>query len=409
VASTLSTDLTDPSLYRRGFPHELFTDLRRQGKVLRHPKVTVPPFDQEIEFWAVVTHAEIQQANRDWETFSAGDGHSIVPASAGRRATTLLSMDPPEHTQMRRVINGGFTPKVIRQLEERIRVRTEKILDAAADRGDVDFVRDIAGPLPMHVIADIVGIPDDDRPEVFRLIERFVWGGLDPEQGLSMEERRQTERELFGYAMQLSAARRAEPGEDVWSILALGELGEVELGSFFIVLCGAGAETTRNALTQGIMALLAHPEQVDALRTEAALLASATEEVLRWSSPVSCFGRTVTRDVELGGQQLLAGERIGIFYPSGNRDDGVFADPFAFDIRRSPNPHLSFGGGGPHFCLGASLARTEMQVMLGELVRRFPSMEILGEPSWLGVGPANTVGATVNALPVRLGADTKPR
>jgi cholest-4-en-3-one 26-monooxygenase len=365
--------------------------------------VTIPPFDHEIDFWAVVTHAEIQQVNRDGATFSARDGHSIVPVSPNRRAQTVLSMDPPEHTHLRRMITAGFTPRAVAQLDERIRMWTTKLLDEAAERQEIDFVADIAGKLPMHVIGDIVGVPEADRDDVLRMVGRFVFGGLDPAKEQSMDERRQAERDLFGYAQELTAARRANPGDDVWSILAAGELGDMELGSFFIVLCGAGAETTRNALAQGVNALLRHPDQAAAVRADPDLLPSATEEILRWASPVSCFGRTVVRDVELGGQQLRAGERVGIFYPSGNRDDSVFADPFTFDVRRTPNPHLAFGGGGAHFCLGANLARNEIQVMIGELLRRFPAMALSGEPSWLGVGPVNTVGATVDRLPVHMG------
>jgi len=398
----LHVDLTDTSLYRGGFPHDLFTELRKQGRVLRHPRVAVPQFDTEIEFWAVVSHPEIQHANRDWETFSAREGHSIVPAPAERRGKMLITMDPPDHNRMRRLISAGFTARMIAGLENRIRERTTKILDAAAQLHDIDFVSDIAFQLPMHVIADIVGIPEDDRPEVFHYAD-VVMRALDPTEGISMDERRQAEMSLFAFAHQLTAAKRAEPADDVWTILARGELEDLELDLFFLVLSLAGSETTRNGLAQGLMALLAHPDQMAALRANPELLPTATEELLRWSSPVICFGRTVTRDVELGGQQLRAGERIGIFYPSGNRDDTVFGNPFQFDIRRSPNPHLSFGGGGPHFCLGASLARTQIRVMIGEIARRFPSVAIVGEPTWISTGPVNNVGVAVKSLPVRLG------
>ena len=398
----LQVDLTDTKLYRGGFPHNLFTELRQQGNVLRHPRVAVPQFDTEIEFWAVVAHSEIQHANRDWETFSAREGHSIVPQPPERRGKMLITMDPPDHNRMRRLISAGFTARMIAGLENRIRERTTKILDAAAELQDVDFVSDIAFQLPMHVIADIVGIPEDDRPQVFHHAD-VVMRALDPTEGISMDERRQAEMGLFQFAHQLTAAKRTEPADDVWTILASGELEDLELDLFFLVLSLAGSETTRNGLSQGLMALLDHPDQMAALRADPELLPAATEELLRWSSPVICFGRTVTRDVELGGQQLRAGERIGIFYPSGNRDDTVFENPFQFDIRRSPNPHLSFGGGGPHFCLGASLARTQIRVMIGEIARRFPSIAIVGEPAWISTGPVNNVGVAVKSLPVRLG------
>jgi cytochrome P450 len=313
----------------------------------------------------------------------------------------FVTKDPPEYNRIRRLISAGFTPRMIGRLEEQIRARTERILDDAAARGDVDFVPEIAYQLPMHVIADIVGIPEADRPEVFRLTD-LIMRATDPFQDISKEEQRNAEVALFTYAHELSAAKRTNPTDDVWSILATGELEEFELDLFFMVLTFGGSETTRNALAQGLMALLDHPDQLAELRENPALLPSAAEEVLRWSTPVICFGRTVTRDCELGGQQLHAGDRVGLFYPSANRDKDVFADPFRFDIRRSPNPHVSFGGGGPHFCLGASLARTELQVMIGALLRRFDAIEITGEPMWMSAGPAAAVGVAVQSLPVRL-------
>jgi cytochrome P450 len=253
----------------------------------------------------------------------------------------------------------------------------------------------------MHVIADIVGIPEDDRPEVFRLTD-LILRATDPCQDIPKREQRSAEAALFSYAHALSAEKRKNPTDDVWSILATGELEEFELDLFFMVLTFGGSETTRNALAQGLMVLLDHPDQLAELRQDPSIVPSAVEEILRWSSPVICFGRTVTRDVELGGQQLRAGDRIGLFYPSANRDQKVFADPFRFDIRRSPNPHVAFGGGGVHFCLGASLARNELRVMVGALLRRFNVIEIVGEPVWMSAGPAAAVGVAVQSLPVRL-------
>ena len=373
----LDLDLLDPDFYRNGFPYARYAELREVGPVLWHPTTQVPAFDAEIEFWAVIGHAEVQSANRDWETFSALDGPTIVPFPPKRRGSMLVAKDPPDHTRMRRLISAGFTPRMIGRLDDQIRARTERVLDDAAAKGDLDFVPNIAYQLPMHVIADIIGIPEDDRPEVFKTTDVLL-RAMDPMQGITSAEREAAEVGLFSYAHGLNQVKRADPTDDVWSILATGELDDFELALFFLILTIAGSETTRNALTQGLMALLAHPDQLDDLRQDPSLLPSATEEILRWSSPVVCFARTVTRDVELGGRQLRAGDRVGLFYPSANRDDQVFADPNRFDIRRSPNPHVAFGGGGPHFCLGASLARTELQVMIGELLRRFAVIEITG-------------------------------
>jgi cytochrome P450 len=397
----LNVDLLDPALYRNGMPHELYAELRDTGPVLWHPRTHVPAYGQDIEFWGVLGHHEVEQANRDWETFSVHDGTTIVPFPPERRGVMFVTKDPPEYNRIRRLIGAGFTPRMIGRLEEQIETRTARILDDAAARGALDFVPDIAYQLPMHVIADIVGIPEADRPEVFRLTD-LIMRATDPFQDISKKEQRNAEVALFTYAHELSAVKRENPTDDVWSILAGGELDELELDLFFMVLTFGGSETTRNALAQGLMALLDHPDQLADLRQDPSLLPTAAEEVLRWSSPVVCFGRTVTHDTELGGQQLRAGDRVGLFYPSANRDEKVFADPFRFDIRRLPNPHISFGGGGPHFCLGASLARTELRVMIGAMLRRFAVIEITSDPVWMSAGPAVAVGVAVQSLPVRL-------
>jgi len=401
VAEVVGVDLLDPSLYRSGMPHELYAKLREVGPVLWHPKTHVPAYGSDIEFWAVIGHSEVEQANRDWETFSVHDGTTIVPFPQAQRGVMFVTKDPPEYNRIRRLISAGFTPRMVGKLEDQIRARTERILDDAAARTELDFVPDVAYQLPMHVIADIVGIPEPDRPELFHLTD-LIMRSTDPFQDIAKEELRNAEVALFTYAHELSASKRANPTDDVWSILATGELDEFELDLFFMALTFAGSETTRNALAQGLMALLDHPEQLADLRGDPGLLPSAVEEVVRWSSPVICFGRTVTRDIELGGQQLRAGDRIGLFYPSANRDEKVFGDPSRFDIRRSPNPHLGFGGGGPHFCLGASFARTEIRVMIGALLRHFDTIEITGEPIWMSAGPAAAVGVGVQSLPVRL-------
>ena len=401
TADVIDIDLLDPTLYRSGIPHGVFSDLRARGPVLWHPRTHVASFHTDVEFWALVAHDEVQRANRDWETFSAFDGPTLTPLEPERRGIMLVSKDPPDHSRMRRLISAGFTPRIIGRLEEQIAARADLVLDAAAAKGELDFVPDVAYQLPMHVIGDIIGIPESDRPEVFSITDTML-RAMDPQEGITTAERETAEVALYTYAHSLSAAKRADPTDDVWSILATGELDEFELDLFFLILTIAGSETTRNALTQGLMALLAHPDQLEALRGDPSLLPAATEEILRWSSPVICFGRTVTRDVEFGGQQLRAGDRAVLFYPSANRDETVFDDPFRFDIRRSPNPHVAFGGGGPHFCLGASLARTELQVMVGELLRRFEHIEITGEPVWLSAGPAVNVGVGVQSLPIRL-------
>ncbi len=406
-----SIDLTDASLYRDGVPHELFAELRTAGAVHHHQAVIAPPLQVEIEFWSVVRHEEIERANRDWQSFSAFDGSGLGPTAPERRGHTLVSMDPSDHTRMRRLISAGFTPRMIAELDDRIAWRTGRILDEVATRGECDFVRDVAYQLPMHVIADIVGIPEGERPWVFERAEVLL-RALDPTSPLTEADRLSAEADIFGYAQRLSRAKRAHPDDDVWTKLTVAEiadddgrptsLSEIELDMFFVILTLAGSETTRNAITQGLMALLDHPDQLRDLRADPSLTVSATDEMIRWASPVLFFGRTATADVELGGQSIRAGDRVILWYPSGNRDERAFADPFRFDIRRTPNPHVSFGGGGPHYCLGANLAKKEVHVMMRALLDRFDGIEIIGDAEWSGGGPVHNVGVSVNRLPVAL-------
>jgi len=412
TASVEQVDLTDRTLYRAGVPHEVFTALRAAGPLHRHHKLTASGAD--FPFWSVVKHREIQAVSRDIETFTAGDGPGIEPASFYRDAGMIVAVDPPEHARLRRLISSGFTPRMVSRLESMIAERAERILDEVVEGGVdvVDFVSELAFPLPMHVIADIVGIPEADRPWVFSRTEAML-RAFDPSADEGDEDPRPAQIELYEYAHRLSEEKRAHPTDDVWSILVNAELegddGETwnlsvgELDGFFMILTIAGSETTRNALSQGLMELVHHPDQIAALRDDPGLLPGAAEEVLRWSSPALMFGRTATRDVELGGQQVAAGDRLILWYPSANRDEDVFDDPVNFDVTRYPNPHVAFGGGGAHHCLGANLAKKEIQVMLGALVRRFPQLEVVGEPRWSGAGPAHNVGVALDSLPVRLG------
>lgn len=400
MAHVLDVDLTDPALYANGFPHDVFTELRSRGAIHRHLAVEGHPAIPSIPFWSIVTHPEIQQANRDWKTFAATGGPMMAPnplLSAGR---TLVSMDPPEQAQMRRIITSEFTPRMIGRLEQLIAARTAQILEAATG-GICDFVADIAYQVPMHLIADIVGIPEADRPWVFERVDHLLKSG-DPYRGYTEDDRLGFQVELFEYAQRLTADKRAHPTDDVWTKLA-GQLDGFELEMFFLILSIAGSETTRNALTQGLIALLDDPEQWVELRSNQDLALTAADEAIRWASPVLFFGRTATCDVTVGGQDVKAGDRVLFWYPSGNRDDSVFADPFRFDIHRSPNPHLSFGGGGVHYCLGANLARKEVQVVLGAVTAGY-DIERAGPAVWAGGGPVHNVGIGIDSLPVRVTA-----
>jgi cytochrome P450 len=403
-------DLVDPARYRDGFPHDTFTALRAAGAVHRHPPASIHPGEAPISFWSVVRHSEVVRVNRDWESFTATDNVMIPPRPVHRRGNILVAMDPPDHTRLRRLVSSGFTPRMIERLEERIGERTRQVLDTVGAAGECDFVREVAWQVPMHVIADIVGIPEPDRAWVFARAD-VVLPALSHDAGLAPEALWHAIGELFEYTRELTDRKRAEPEDDVWTHIAQAEVVDddgtvtriegLELESFFLILAIAGSETTRNALSQGLLALVGEPAQLAALRAEPAAGATAADEIIRWSSPVMFFARTATRRVELDGQVIEPGERVVLWFPSANRDERVFADPFGFDVRRTPNPHVSFGGGGPHYCLGANLARKEVEVVTSTLFDRF-DVELAGEPVWRCPGPVHNVGVSVERLPIRL-------
>lgn len=398
MTSVLDVDLTAPLLYEDGFPHDVFTELRRQGPVHLHPAVENRPSIPPIPFWSIVAHSEIQQANRDWKTFAACDGPLIGPDPLMTAGRTLLTLDPPDQTEMRRIISSEFTPRMIGKLEQRLAERTAGILEAAV--GDTcDFVRDIAYQVPMHVIADIIGIPEIDRGPVFELTDRLLKAG-NPYGEYTEDDRTATLAQLFEWAQRITAEKRANPADDVWTKLA-NQLDGFELEMFFLILSVAGSETTRNALTMGLIALLDNPDQLAELRFDRDLSSTAADEILRWSSPVLIFGRTATKDITVGGQDLKAGDRVVFWHPSGNRDETVFDDPFRFDIRRSPNPHLAFGGGGVHYCLGANLAHKEIRVVVESIVAGY-DIELTGPAVWAGAGPVHNAGLGIDSLPVRV-------
>jgi cytochrome P450 len=409
-------DLVDPALYAHGVPHERLRELRNERPIQWHGPIDLPsniePGGSHSDgFWVVLAHAEIAEINRDWERFRAQDGPTLVAFPPEMRGTALIWMDPPDHTRLRKLVSAGFTPRMLRRLDEMLAARTERILDVAAELGDCDFVADIAYQLPMHVIADIVGIPEDERPYVFSLTDRML-KGTDPASIVTPQEGADARLELFKYAESLSARKQVEPADDVWTELTRASvtsedsdtkpLTKFELDFFFIILAIAGSETTRNAIAQGMVALLEHPAELAELRADPGLLNTAVEEIIRWSSPVLYFGRTAVVDAQIGGAQIRAGDRVTLWYPSGNRDEQAFDDPYRFDIRRAPNPHVSFGGGGAHYCLGANLAKREVHVMMAALMRRFTDIELRGAPRWGGGGATVNVGVNLNELPVRL-------
>ncbi len=406
----LDADLTDSALYANGFPHEVFTALRHFAPVKwqSFPETFMGSHDEG--FWVLSKHEDVQAASHNPELFSAFDGPQLShqPEMAG---TMLVSMDGRSHLRQRRLISAGFTPRMVSQLERKIRQWAESIVDLALDRGECDFVSEIAYKLPMNVIADIVGIPPQDRDALFSLANDMLQGGA-PERNMSRDEHVGIQVEMFEYAQKLGQEKRANPQDDVWTILSTvqveaddGErtaLSEIELDMFFLLLIIAGSETTRNAVSLGLLALLDHPAHLEHLRQVPDAIPLAVEEVLRWSSPVSCFARRATRDTQVRGTKIAKGERVTMWYPSANRDSEAFVDPFGFDINRSPNPHLAFGGGGVHFCLGASLARREVATLIEVLLDRTHHIELTGPPSYTSLGVLNPILISMRELPVRL-------
>jgi cholest-4-en-3-one 26-monooxygenase len=316
----------------------------------------------------------------------------------------MLFMDPPSHTRYRKLVNRGFTPRMIAALEVHVRELTVAIVEAAKAKGECDFVVDVAAELPLEVIAELLGVPREDRHKLFDWSNRMV-GSEDPEYQVAEEHVTAAQIDMFVYAQELATKRRAEPRDDIVSTLLAAEidgdqLSDMDFNLFFMLLSVAGNETTRNAIAHGMNAFLENPDQWDLLVADPdARIAGAVEEILRWASPVLYFRRNARRDVELGGQTIRAGEKISLWYVSANRDESIFDEPFRFDITRDPNPHIAFGGGGPHFCLGAQLARLEIRVLFEELARRTPELEALGAPERLR---SNFIGG-IKHLPVRLG------
>lgn len=365
----------DPVTFADGFPHETFRALRADDPVSHHDHPT-----WKRGYWVVARHADVQRVSRDSTTFSNAP-HPFLDATIeedgdGGMSDLLISQDPPIHTKLRKLINKGFTPRRVAQLEDRVRARVDGIVDGLAETDACDLVNDIALWLPLHVIADLVGVPEEDRAQVFRWTELTF--GFD--QNVTAEERADAATAMFMYADGLCEQRRAEPRDDLLSVLITAEidgesLTQMQIDLFFMLLQNAGSETTRNLITTGMLVLLEHPEQLRRLRADLSLVPVAVEELLRWVSPVMQFTRRATKDTEIAGQPISAGERVVLVYPSANRDERAFDDPDHLDITRQPNDHVAFGAGGPHFCLGANLARFEARIMFEALLTRFEGLE----------------------------------
>jgi cytochrome P450 len=392
TSMTLDDVYLDNEAFAERVPHETFALLRRQSPVHWYD------WEHGKGFWAITRYDDVVAVLKDWKTFSSETGATALedldPDQIEARKS-MLDTDPPEHSRLRSIVNKGFTPRAVAAYEDLLRQLTRQILDETLPRSEFDFVEEIAKQLPIQVLCRILGVPLEDDEQLIEWGDRMI-GNTDPDLGgvhpASAESakyrlypfRSPSAMEVFKYGHQIAAERRQEPRDDLVSKLVTWEdedgrrLSEREFDTMFLLLVVAGNETTRQSIAHGMLALIEHPEAMERLRDDLSLMPTATDEIMRWASPVLHFRRTATADTELRGVPIREGDKVVTWLISGNFDEEQFADPLRFDIRRKPNNHVTFGRGGPHFCLGAHLAKLETRVMFEELLPRLGSIELTG-------------------------------
>jgi cytochrome P450 len=390
-------DLVSASSYSAGHPWEQYAWLRANDPVHWHPEADGPGF------WAITRYEDIRRISRQPKLFSSfARGVMLAePDDTGLAAQRqmMLTMDPPQHDRFKLLVSRGFTPKNAQLLTGRITALAREIVDDVIEQGSCDFVHAIAGRLPSGLIAELMGISRADGERLYELTELMH---TTDDAVASPERRLAAVTEMLTFAAEVADAKRASRGDDIASTLVHAEvdgdrLTDGELQWFFLLLVNAGGDTTRNLLAAGLQLLFDHPDERARLLADLdALLPTAVEEMLRYSSPVVNFRRTVMEDTEIHGQRVRAGDKVVVFYGSGNRDEDVFDEPDRFDVGRDPNPHIAFGGGGPHLCLGMHVARIEIKVMLRELLTRMPDLAPAGTPERL----ASNFIAGVRTMPV---------
>jgi cholest-4-en-3-one 26-monooxygenase len=374
-------DLSNSRSFVPEVPHAWLAHLRRHDPVHWQEEPNGPGY------WAVTKYHDCVTVNREFDRFSSA-AKGTMPFEMGedeiaQQGLMMLNMDPPLHTRYRRLVNKGFTPRMVRDLEQSIHKSADSIIDTVSAAGRADFVTDLSAELPLQVIAELLGVPPDDRHKMFDWSNQMV-GSEDPEYQLQAEMAMTAAMELYAYAAELFSKKRLDPRDDLMSVLTTVEvegeqLNAMELELFFLLLTVAGNETTRNLMSGAMHAFFQNPDQWERLHNDRTLLPSAVEEMLRFVTPVMNFRRTAMCDTELSGTKIRQGDKVVFYHASGNRDEEIFEDPDRFDIGRDPNPHIAFGGGGPHFCLGANLARIEIRVMFEHLLDRLPDLHQAGD------------------------------
>jgi len=392
-------DFTDPEIYATRVPAEELAELRRAAPVWWvTQRRGSAGFDDE-GYWAVTRHADVMAVSKAPEVYSSEENTALIRFKEGipresieMQRIILLNMDPPQHTKLRGIVSRGFTPRAIGNLRDTLDGRARRIVAAALESGTGDFVQDVACELPLQAISELIGVPQEDRGKIFSWSNRMI--GYDDQPPGEENDGEMAAAEILGYSMAMAEERRGCPRDDIVTKLISAEidghgLSDDEFGFFVLMLAVAGNETTRNAIAHGMLAFLDHPEQWELFKSSRP--DTAADEIVRWATPITVFQRTATRDTELGGQEIKAGQRVGLFYRSANFDEEVFDHPERFDVGRNPNPHLGYGGYGTHYCLGASLAKLEIELIFNAIADAMPDIAKAGDPVRLRSGWINGI------------------